>query len=339
MADGSQKPRGKVTIRHVAEDAGVSTAAVSKVMRNAYGVSDGLRAKVLKSIDTLGYRPSTAARGMRGRTYTIGVLLLEMSNPFLAQVVDGLQAALKDSGYKLLIGVGRSQATIERDLVDSMIDMQIDGVVLVAPRLSGEKLAPYARQIPLAVVGHHEPSSTAFDTVNSDDAAGARLAVEALVAKGHRDICMVSHPSLNPKTDVGATREAGYRRAMEDLGLGDMIRVWYNEGSTGRGDGPLEGVLDLSPRPTAAFVWSDLDGVDLLGAARKRGLRVPEDLALVSYDNNAMARLPMVDLSSVDQHGEEIGCRAAAALLSRLEGRREARHDVVTPHLVLRSSC
>ncbi|WP_255465905.1 substrate-binding domain-containing protein [Salipiger sp. IMCC34102] len=82
-----------------------------------------------------------------------------------------------------------------------------------------------------------------------------------------------------------------------------------------------------------------MDGVDLLGATRKRGLRVPEDLALVSYDNNAMARLPMVDLSSVDRHGEEIGRRAAAALLSPLEGRREASHDLVAPDLVLRSSC
>src|SRR5262249_10214036 len=108
----------RITIRHVAQDAGVSVAAVSKVLRNAYGVSEVLRNKVEASIAKLNYRPSVAARGMRGRTYTIGILVIELSNPFLAGVIESANTMLSENGYKSLIGIGRSASPIEASMIE-----------------------------------------------------------------------------------------------------------------------------------------------------------------------------------------------------------------------------
>lgn len=329
---------GRVTIRTVAEDSGVSVAAVSKVLRSAYGVSDELRDKVLKSIDKLEYRPSTAARGMRGKTYCVGVLLVEMHNAFLPSVVDGFQAVMRQNGYQAMIGVGEAQTGIEQTLIDSMLDLRMDGILLVAPRLSGERLAQYADRAPMVVIGHHETGADSFDTVNSDDAEGARMAVETLLAAGHRDIHMISLPSKESGHDVFAMREAGYLETMQAAGLGARTRIWRIQERDGKPGARMESFLDAPDRPSAVFCWSDIAAVDLLGKAETRGLSVPGDLAIVGYDNTPIARHPRIGLSSVDQNGALIGQAAAKALLSRIGGRSAPEHLLIAPDLTLGKS-
>ena len=119
------KKSERVTIRTVAEDAGVSVAAVSKVLRDAYGVSDALRDKVQVSMQKLGYRPHAAARGMRGQTYTLGFLIPDLHNPFFADIMAGLNTALERTQYQTLLGVSDSARTMERALIDNMIDRRM----------------------------------------------------------------------------------------------------------------------------------------------------------------------------------------------------------------------
>ena len=328
----------KVTIRDVAEDSGVSVAAVSKVLRNAYGVSDELQRNVLKSIDKLGYRPSTAARGMRGRTFSIGILLVEMRNPFLPTIVDGVKEVLRLANYQAMIGVGDAQAAIEISLIESMIDMRMDGVLLVAPRLSGELLARYAAQIPMAVIGHHEPAAQDFDTVNSDDRKGARMAVEALLEGGRSDVHMASLPRRDGDFDVYVERERGYFEAMAAADLTDRARIWKLRETPDKPGEPLRSLLEADPMPEAVFCWSDIHAVRLLNEARMRGIDVPGRLAIVGYDNTPAAALPLIGLSSIDQGGHELGRLAAEALLSRIGGRNIPEHILVEPHLIQRAS-
>jgi LacI family transcriptional regulator len=328
----------KVTIRDVASDAGVSVAAVSKVLRNAYGVSDGLRAKVLKSIEDLGYRPSTAARGMRGKTYSVGMLLVEMSNPFLPSVVEGAKKALRQAGYQMLIGVGEAQTSIERSLIDSMIDLQMDGILLIAPRLSGRLLARYAAQCPMAVIGHHEPHAAAFDTVNSDDRLGARSAVEALIARGCRNVEMISLPRVDNGCEVFELREDGYRQAMQAAGLTEHARIWRIREKPGGPGERLGSIFERDRIPDAFFCWSDIHAIEVLNEAHRRGINVPDQLSVVGYDNTPVAGMPLINLSSVEQRGEKLGQLAARALLSRLSGRKDAEHVLVEPELLLRGS-
>ncbi len=331
--------KNKVTIRTVAEDAGVSVAAVSKVLRNAYGVSTALRTNVLESIDRLGYRPSTAARAMRGRTYTIGILLVEISNPFLPGVVAGVQATLGPASYQALIGVGQATLHIESSLIESMMDMRMDGLLLIAPRLTGDLLDHFAQQVPMVLISHHEPGARNFDTVNSDDRSGARRAVEAMLARGHGDVAMLSLPEREG-TDAHdyVLRERGYLDAMSAAGLADRARVLRMDVPDDDTMDGLEQLLSAPDRPGAVFCWSDLHAVPLINVARSSGLRVPDDLAVVGYDNSPIAAMPLIDLSTVDQNGRHLGEVAAQTLLTRIEGRRTAEHVLIDSTLVQRSS-
>lgn len=333
-----QQPGQRVTIRTVAEDAGVSVAAVSKVLRNAYGVSDALRQKVVDLIERLGYRPSVAARGMRGQTFTLGVLLVDIANPFLPSIYGGISDVAGEAGYKLLLGVGAARMPLEVKLIEQMIDNRLDGLILVAAQLSGETLETYARQIPTVVVGHHEPGALNFDTVNSDDVKGAEMAVEALYAKGYRDIGMLSLVKhRDDDFDVAPQREIGFTRAMGRLGL-DASRIFRLDNFAADRIGPLTEVLRRPDRPRALFVWSDLDAILALNLSRQMGLRVPEDLALIGYDNSPVAALPLIDLASMDQDGRRLGRLATQALLTRIGGRKVAEHRRIEPSLVMRGS-
>lgn len=340
MNDVDAAKTRKVTIRHVAEDAGVSTAAVSKVLRNAYGVSDSLRAKVLTSIEKLGYRPSTAARGMRGRTYSVGLLLVDIRNSFLSSLVEGVIDRLGQANYRTLIGVSEAKAALESSLIDSMLDLRMDGVILVAPRLPSDVLAAYSAQAPLIVVGHHEPETNAFDTVNSDDETGARIAVEALISKGHKRIHMTSLPP--PKAgqhDVFYARERGYLSAMQTAGLSEHTKILRVPERDERLDEyELLGQVLEGDVPDAFFCWSDIHAVPLLNAAKMRGIDVPGQLAIVGYDDTPIASLPLISLSSVDQHGAEIGRTAADLILSRIGERRTAEHVLIPPSFTQRDS-
>jgi LacI family transcriptional regulator len=335
MADGNTDSR--VTIRTVAADAEVSVAAVSKVMRNAYGVSDALRLKVEASIEKLGYRPSVAARGMRGRTFTLGVLLVGIDNPFLPGIYQGIESVTEGAGYKIMVGVGAARARTEVTLIEQMIDNRMDGLILVASQIAGATLEHYARQIPIVVVGHHEPAAQGYDTINNDDQMGAQLATQALLDRGHRDIAFLTQSDQEDHhADVAPQREIGYRAAMAAAGLAPRILALPQHGAPR--DHQIHQILAATDRPRAIYCWSDLDAIPLLGEALRLGLRVPEDLALIGYDNSPVAGLAMINLTSVDQDGPRLGKLAAEALFSRINGRRIAEHITINPALIVRGS-
>lgn len=337
MADGDSDSR--VTIRTVAADAGVSVAAVSKVMRNAYGVSEALRLKVETSIEKLGYRPSVAARGMRGRTFTLGVLLVGIDNPFLPGIYQGIESVTEAAGYRIMVGVGAARARTEAQLIEQMIDNRMDGLILVASQISGETLEHYARQIPIVVIGHHEAGAQGYDTINNNDQMGARLAVDALVQRGYRDIAFLTQSyQADHFADVAPQREYGYRNAMAAAGLADHSRVVSLPVHGKPRDDQITAILTSPDRPRAMVCWSDLDAVPLLSAAYRLGIRLPQDLALIGYDNSPVAGLAMVNLSSIDQDGPRLGRIAAEALSSRINGRRIAEHIEIDPTLIVRGS-
>ena len=340
-----EKPQ-KVTIKTVAADAGVSVTAVSNVLRNAYGVSENMRDKVLFSINKLGYRPSTAARGMRGRTYTVGVLLMDIANPFFSEVVVGIQQAFDGSSFKLMLGVGRGENQIENSLIETMIDNGVDGLILVAPHLDPEQIDHFTRQIPMVLLGHHEPAAETFDTVNVDDVEGARMAVHALYDAGHRNIRMLTLTDKGVRDfDVSRMREKGYEIGMSEVGLGDTIDFIHDDSRSEVIEGVertvserMRTLLLSSTSPTAYFCWSDLHAVHLIDQAKSLGLRVPEDVAIIGFDNTPAATFRLLDLASIDQGAGELGNRAGQLILERIAGRIKPQHVLLTPMLVRRNS-
>jgi LacI family transcriptional regulator len=334
-----RKKSERVTIRTVAEDAGVSVAAVSKVLRDAYGVSEALRGKVQASMQKLGYRPHAAARGMRGQTYTLGFLIPDMHNPFFADIMAGLNTALERTQYQVLLGVSDSARTMERAIVDNMVDRRMDGLMIIGPRMSSEEVTQISEQIPVVLIAYHSKEQVGFDTVNNDDRLGAALVVQHLVAAGYKHIAYISQALDDPGNVMVTThREIGFRRAMQEAGLAKYLQVVPAPQTSRDLQSIARHLLQSRNRPEALFCWTDFVALEVISVARELGLSVPRDLAVVGYDNTTWCDLSQNALTSIDQSGQVLGLQAARLLIERIKGRETPEHFVVTPRLVARDS-
>ena len=332
-------PPRRVTIVDVAQHAKVSTTAVSKVLRNAYGASPAMRAKVHKAIAELGYRPYAAARGMRGRTYTIGVMLPNIRNPFFPEILDGLTERLRDSDYQVLLGPGCNGEDAEARVTEAMIDRGMDGLVLVAPVSARSHLEQVASIVPTVVVGRHGRSA-AYDTVADDDITGAALVVGHLAELGHHRIAHIEHLETDPAHIAempNAVRAEGYRRAMRAHGLADDIDIVSTSYTQEGGYLGARQLLARPRRPTAIFAGADIVAMGVLEAVAEAGLSVPDDISVAGYDNTTFAAFGPISLTSVDQAGREIGGDAARLLLERINDRHRPTAQVkLSPTLVVR---
>ncbi len=258
----------RVTIKQVAIRAGVSVSAVSKVMREAYGVSSSMRARVLASIDDLQYRPLASARALRGRTFSIGVVLPDIRNPFFAEILNGAAIELRAAHYQVILGV-REASGGEAAVVESMLDRQVDGIVLVGTELDDGEIERLGARIPLVAVAHHAASqSTGFDTVNNDDILGARLAVRHLLASGFADIAMLS--LADTKSTSIARREKGYRLEMEDNDRGERVSVLPSAASPDDVRSAVKNALAASTKRSAVFCWCDMVAFQFISAALEK---------------------------------------------------------------------
>jgi LacI family transcriptional regulator len=336
----SQVPARRITIADVARHAGVSTAAVSKVLRNAYGVSADMNERVQSAIAELGYRPHAAARGMRGRSFTIGLLLDTMRNPFFAEIFEGASEAVASTGFQVLVGSTSLSPRQQSKLAEAMIDRAMDGLILVAPSMTRAEVIAIARTIPVVVVGHHDIASE-YDTVVDDDIAGAALVVDHLVSLGHRRIAHTSSTArgrwAKPPERV---RGDGYVQAMRRHGLAGEVLIATTKYSE---EGGYQAGLQLlgrpaPDRPTAIFAGADIAAMGVLRAAAELGLRIPEDLSLAGYDNTTVASIAPVNLTSVDQSGHDMGRTAARLLCERMDGRSRSVLASSAPQLIVRGT-
>ncbi|MGW0171879.1 LacI family DNA-binding transcriptional regulator [Streptomyces sp. NPDC004096] len=329
----------RVTIVDVARHAQVSTTTVSKVLRNAYGTSPQMRAKVRQAIADLGYRPYAAARGMRGQTYTIGVMLPDIRNPFFPEIVDGLTDILWETDYQVLMAPGRNGEKAEARVTEAMIDRGMDGMVLVAPISSRTHLEHVAGIVPTVVVGRHGHSAV-YDTVSDDDLTGAALVVDHLADLGHRRIAHIEHSETDPRRIAempNAIRAEGYRQAMRARGLEDEIDIVSTTYTQQGGYLGAQQLLARPDRPTAIFAGADIVATGVLQAVSEAGLAVPDDISIAGYDNTSFAALGPISLTSVDQAGRHIGANAAKLLLERIADRTRPTAQVkLSPTLVAR---
>ncbi len=334
QAQEGRLPR-RVTIRQVAENAGVSVSAVSKVLRDAYGVSASLRERVEASIKELNYRPLPAARGMRGRTYTLGLVLPDIRNSFFAEILDGVASALVETRYQVMVGI-REPAASEEAVIEAMIDRQVDGIILVGTVRAETAVEALASRLPLVAIGFHAPTRQRFDTVNTDDQLGASLAVRHLVGNGFPATAMLSLDL--PGSTIVAQRELGYRREMLKCGLVEHINIVRVGNTKAQIVSGATRLLDALARPSALFCWSDFVAVEVLSVAAEMGLSIPNDVAIVGYDNSPVCALAQNSLTSVDQPGAVLGLSAAKLLLERVGGRVGAQHIILQPQLIARAS-
>jgi LacI family transcriptional regulator len=329
----------RVTIQDVASEAGVSISAVSKVLRDAYGVSPAMRAKVTTAIERLGYRPHAGARGMRGRSYTIGVMLTDLGSPFQPLLVHGITDELEPTPFQeVLVTGGGVVPERQQRAVEALVDRQVDGLILITPWMSTAWLEKLGVDIPTVVIARHGGGEN-FDTVVDDDFLGAGLIVDHLVELGHERIVHTSQPSgglTRPFVLSHTARCDGYVHAMKRHGLtADVIVTSYTE------EGGYQAAAEALSRPTpptAIFAGADIAALGVLRAAEERGLQVPADLSITGYDNIDTSAIGRISLTTVDHAGHLIGSISAKLVLQRLNGRIEPVHRVVAPRLVVRKT-
>ena len=329
------RPRS-ATIQDVARAAGVSRAAVSKVIRNASGVSPAMRTRVTAAIEELDYRPSVAARALRGVSYTLGLEIPQFGNQFLTQVIDGATDALAGTPYQLVIAPARDAVDAA---IEALVDRQVDGLIAVSPLVAPAWLGRVAERIPVVMIGRHDQART-YDTVVGDDVAGTREVMAHLFALGHRRVAHLTESEAATTPGSGtphALRLETYTACMVEAGLREHVQVVRTGSTEDRSYATTRELVAGDARPTAVFAGHDQLAIGALAALADAGLGAGE-VSLVGYDNTLIAAHPAISLTSVDQHGAEMGGRAIGMLLERMSGRTEPRSHVLTPELCVRRS-
>lgn len=328
-----QRPRA-ATIEDVAQAAGVSRAAVSKVLRDAYGVSDAMRERVTAAMTQLNYRPRIAARAMRGRTYTLGIELPDLANHFFARIARGATGALEGTPYQLIIAPAEAGSREGLRALEALVDRQVDGVIAVSPRVDEAGLERISTSVPVVMFGRHDTSDR-YDVVAGDDASGTKAAMSHLLGLGHQHIAHLTlQESGAHEPFPHGVRLHGYEAAMAAAGLGGNAVVWR----TDEGESPsyvvVRRMLEAGTPVTAVFAAHDELAFGAMRAAAEAG--VP--LAVVGYDDVPMASHPALGLTTVHQPGEAMGARAVQMLLERIAGRTEAAREIFDVELKVRTS-
>ncbi|HKS99479.1 MAG TPA: LacI family DNA-binding transcriptional regulator [Rugosimonospora sp.] len=329
------EPSSRVTIRDVAAHAGVSVATVSKVINGRYGVSAATYARVQAVIKEMGYEASLVAQSLRNhRTNVIGILVADLE-PFSTELLKGAADAIRGTGFELVVysAGGRTSDHVgwERRYLSRLSGTLIDGAVLVTPTVVDVR---YGAPV-VAVDPHTGPSD--LPTIDSDNLRGARFAVDHLLELGHRRIAMLTG---RPDLQSAQLREHGYRQALIAAGVPvdeELIQVGAYDPAVSAA--AARQLLTAPARPTALFAANDLTAIATVEVARDLGLRVPEDLSVVGFDNIPDSALNTPPLTTVDQPIHEMGQRAVNLLISLIRGEPlDATHITLATRLVVRHS-
>src|SRR5579875_3620724 len=322
------------TMEDVARAAGVSRALVSLVMRDQPHVSPERRQRVWDAATRLGYRPNAVARSLASRkSRSIGVILDDLSNLFFAETAAGIEELAWELGYPVLLGTGGLNPRRESSVLAALLEHRVDGVILVGSRLRTAELVAASRETAITLVGRTIRGGD-VDSVVVDETRGTELALEHLTALGHRRIAHVDAG----RAPGGPQRRAAYLRGMRRRGLGELARVVPGDFTEEAGARAARTLLAEGELPTAIFAANDMVAVGLLDGLGRAGVRVPDDVSLVGFDNTAIAHLAHVPLTSVDQPRVEMGRWALQLLVERIEGRRNAVTRFIPPRLVVRES-
>ncbi|AKJ28001.1 LacI family DNA-binding transcriptional regulator [Caldimonas brevitalea] len=327
------------TIKDVAARAGVSVTTVSHVVNGTRHVSPEGRSRVEQAIRDLGYVPSAVARSLkRNTTRTLGMLIPNSSNPYFAEIVRSVEDRCFGAGYTLLLCNTDDEPRRQGVYLQVLAERRVDGLVVVS---SGDDAA-----LPDLLAGLNVPTvlldreidALPCDLVETAHLHGGVLATRHLASLGHRRIACIGGPAeLAPSEQ----RIAGWRAGLAEAGLGDdsAALLWRGDFTSQSGYEALHAILRSPEPPTAVFVCNDLMAMGALCAAHESGLRVPDDLSIVGFDDIELARFASPPLTTVAQPKQRIAALAVDMLLERIDGRRQQpRKVMLQPELCVRAS-
>jgi LacI family transcriptional regulator len=326
------------TIRKVADLAGVSTATVSHVINDTRAVSAPLTARVLDAMEQLDYQPDIIARSLRRReTLTLGLLVPSVEIPFFARVAASVEAAANDAGYSVILCNTGWSLPREVHYLTHLLARRVDGLLCITQAMSAEHIAPVLRRRTPVVVFERTMPGVEIDAVEIDNFQGAEDATAHLLDLGHQRVgCITGLPNSN----LNDERIAGYRKALKRRGIPfDPALVRTGDYTAAAGVRESLDLLRLPEPPTAIFAFNDLMALGVMRAVHERGLRIPDDVAVIGFDGLPFTEHCSPPLSTVEQPVTEMSAAAIAMLLDRTRGGSlPARVQTCAARLVERAS-
>jgi LacI family transcriptional regulator len=334
-------PPANVTIKDVARLSGVSSMTVSRVINGSERVSPETRQRVERAIAELGYVPSRLARGLiRQKTGTLALIVPDVANPFFTLIVRGAEDVARRAGYRMILADSRADLTIERDVIEEMLAHRVEGIMIapVSDRSKGhlQRLAKYGVDF---VLIDRTVSGIESDVVTGDNVGGARRLVDHLISLGHRRIGFITESA---EVSTARDRREAYEAALAAAGLPhDSSLIVYSTVDPPGGFEGMRQLLELDEPPTAVFAVNNLVAVGAIEAVRAHRLEVPDDVALVCFDDIEYASRLYPFLTVMAQPAETLGTLGTQLLLERIEGRapEQPRVVVLPAQFVVRRSC
>lgn len=322
----------------VAKLAQVSPSTVSRVLSDSSYIAEETRNRVLEAVKTLDYKPNRLASNLRKMSSkTVVVVLPDITNPFFARIVQGMQQVARREGYHVLLGDTENSLRYEKDFINLVQERMVDGLILTTARISKEEILAISQVVPVVLAceyieGYDVP------TVSIDNVSAARQMAEHLIQLGHKKIGFISGPL---GVILSRDRLKGYQQALQyhDIDI-DHALIQEGEFTIQSGQNLMNKFLALSERPTAVCASSDHMAVGAIQAIKAQGLRVPEDIAVVGFDDIHLCTVVEPNLTTIAQPKYELGVKAMEMLLALLTGKELERRQIVLPHqLVIRQSC
>lgn len=330
-------PQMGITIKEVAREAGVSIATVSRVFNDSGPVNDETRRKILDVARRLRYVPHGGARSLiTSKTNTLGVLLPDMYGEFFSEVIRGIDQAAREAGFHVLLASSHA----ERKEVEAALRAmrgRVDGLIIMHPDIDAKVLRQnLSESIPVVLLSCEIPG-TRFLSLNIDNYSGAIEAVQHLIDHGHRRIAIIRGSADNYDAEE---RVRGYRDALRRAGIADTFIL---EGDFTERSGYCAGkkLVELPERPSAVFASNDAMAIGALGAFREAGLKVPDDIAVIGFDDIPIAAYVNPPLTSVHVSISDLGASATEHLIRTMHDERKTdlELDVLPAHLMIRRSC
>lgn len=328
---------GKYSISDVAEMLGVSKSTVSRVINGNTGVGPELRKKVMDFVEEIGYQPNTIAQSLsKGHMNIVALILGDVRNPFYAELAFKIQQILNNQGYMVM--TLNSEYNIERELEFLGLTEQFNfaGLILITAQEEIIEDRLKNMDLPKVLVNRILPHYTG-DSVLIDNFQAGYQATMHLIELGHRNIGFIKGPGVS---SASSQRFAGYRQAMQNYGLPfEENFVFESDLKLETGRSLADIFCKMEKRPSAMVVVNDMTAIGFMDGCRNAGIRIPEDLSIVSFDNIAMASMYGIELTTISQHVDEMGEKAARLMLKQLNDKKaKPERIIMEPTLIVRKT-
>jgi LacI family transcriptional regulator len=329
-------------MKDIARDLGVSVITVSKVLRNHPDVGDKTRQRVLARVKEVDYQLNLAARSLvTGRTYLVGLVVPDLLHPFFAEIAKSLSGVLRQSGYYLIVSSSEEEPELEEQEINQLLARRLDMLIVASCRSTVDLFFRIEKQkTPYILIDRSLPGLSA-NFVGVDDEAVGTLATRHLIDIGCKRIAHIRGPETSP----GIRRLEGYKRTLAQAGLNILEDYVIAEPKADvdtrqRGAEAMRRLLELKRRPDGVFCFNDPLALGAINYALEKGLRIPEDIAVIGCGNLHYDDSLRIPLSSINQHSRKIGEESARIALQILNSKVPPRPETVVlqPELIVRSS-